>query len=433
MRKKQLKLRTELTQDKLVSELRSTFEHIEDKRAKNVVHQLADVLMSAYAIFALKYPSVLSFEQQTKSEQHNLTSMFGIKQLVSDAQMRRILDSLDLKGVDRILASRFNWLERLGLKQEYYFLKKYLVVPVDGVHYFSSNKIKCEKCCVQMSSNGSTTYSHSMLGAVLVHPYKKEVFPLACEPIVKQDGQKKNDCEQNAAKRLINSLSQRFKEESLLLVEDALYANTPHIKQILAHNWDYLISVKPGSHGSLYRYFEARLDRKQVQKWSIRDGKHTHRFSWINNVPLNQGSDIRCNFLYYEQEDHKGKIQRFSWVTSLKIRKTNVFEIMRTARARWKIENETFNTLKNQGYHFEHNYGHGHNNLSSILAILMLIAFFIDQLMLACSALLNNIYKKAKSKKKVFHTIRALFSIAQLDSFQQLLQQLANQYEVLLE
>ena len=52
---------------------------------------------------------------------------------------------------------------------------------------------------------------------------------------------------------------------------------------------------------------------------------------------------------------------------------------MRAGRARWKIENETFNTLKNQGYHFEHNFGHGYINLTDVLAVLMLLAFLIDQ------------------------------------------------------
>ena len=52
---------------------------------------------------------------------------------------------------------------------------------------------------------------------------------------------------------------------------------------------------------------------------------------------------------------------------------------MRAGRARWKVENETFNTLKNQGYHFEHNYGHGQQHLSVVLAMLMMLAFLLDQ------------------------------------------------------
>jgi hypothetical protein len=55
-------------------------------------------------------------------------------------------------------------------------------------------------------------------------------------------------------------------------------------------------------------------------------------------------------------------------------------DIMRAGRSRRKIENETFNTLKNQSYHFEHNYGHGQENLSYVFAHLMLLAFLNDQI-----------------------------------------------------
>ena len=49
---------------------------------------------------------------------------------------------------------------------------------------------------------------------------------------------------------------------------------------------------------------------------------------------------------------------------------------MRAGRARWKIENETFNTLKNQGYCFEHNFGHGKKNLSTVFALML--AFLLN-------------------------------------------------------
>lgn len=61
-------------------------------------------------------------------------------------------------------------------------------------------------------------------------------------------------------------------------------------------------------------------------------------------------------------------------------------------RARWRIENETFNTLKNQGYHFEHNYGHEKENLCSVMAMLMMLDFLIDQVQQLCSSS----YQKAR-------------------------------------
>lgn len=58
----------------------------------------------------------------------------------------------------------------------------------------------------------------------------------------------------------------------------------------------------------------------------------------------------------------------------------NVSTISKGGRARCKVENEIFNILKNQGYQFEHSFGHGNKNLNVIFAYLMLTAFLIDQI-----------------------------------------------------
>ena len=73
---------------------------------------------------------------------------------------------------------------------------------------------------------------------------------------------------------------------------------------------------------------------------------------------------------------------------------------MRGGRARWKIENETFNTLKNQGYHFEHNYGHGEQHLSVVFAMLMMLAFWVPTKpsKLGC-ALFQAVWAKLGSKR----------------------------------
>ena len=83
-------------------------------------------------------------------------------------------------------------------------------------------------------------------------------------------------------------------------------------------------------------------------------------------------------------ERPNGKEQHFAWVTDLPIQESTVMELMRAGRARWRIENETFNTLKNQGYSFEHNFGHGEKQLSTVFAYLMMLAFLIDQIQQRC-------------------------------------------------
>src|SRR5207244_8601436 len=102
------------------------------------------------------------------------------------------------------------------------------------------------------------------------------------------------------------------------------------------------------------------------------------------------------------------KVQHFSWVTDVRVSKRNVYALMRGGRARWKIENETFNTLKNQGYHFEHNYGHGTQNLSVVFATIMMLAFLVDQTQQLCCALFRAVWAIVGSKRLLWVRMRAL-------------------------
>lgn len=433
MRKTQAQLREELTQDVLVQELRSDFEQVPDHRASNVVHSLGDVLMSAYAIFALKYPSLLSFEQQTQAEIDNLGRLFGLTKLCSDAQMRRILDEVPPDQLQGLFPKRFEHLKRTGLLGNYRFLRKYFLVSMDGVEYFQSHKVHCKKCLTKQHRNGEVSYSHSMLGAVLVHPDEREAYPLGGEAIQRQDGTSKNDCEINASKRLHSRLFTDYKGLSMVVLEDALYANEPHIGQIRSNGWGFIINVKPGSHKSLFTHFEARRQRGQVRTLTVQDGPVKHQFYWMNNVPLNGQGNVRVNFLYYEERKPREKARRFSWVTSIRLRKSNVQDIMRGGRARWKIENQTFNTLKNQGYHFDHNYGHGYKHLCNVLALAMLLAFLIDQIVQATSRVFQTVWAEVKTKARIWEYMRAMFMTSVIPSFKELFLIIAEAYQVQLE
>ena len=259
-----------------------------------------------------------------------------------------------------------------------------------------------------------------MLSVALVHPNRREVFTLGGQAIEKQDGTSKNDCELNASKRLQSALYESYKGVPFIIIEDALYANEPHIEQIQNNGWDFILNVKPSSHKILFKLFEARKERNQLKEHTYKEGNSTHHFYWMNNVTLNGQGNIRVNFLYYEQHLANGKVKRFSWVTSLKIRKTNVDQIMRGGRCRWKIENEQFNTLKNQGYHFEHNYGHGYNHLCNVMAHLMLLAFLVDQMVQAFNRTFNLVWKEIKARNRLWERIRAIYLSFLVNSFNEL-------------
>jgi Transposase DDE domain len=435
MRKSFSSLRKSLTLDGLIKDLGTYFSTIKDSRKGNSSYSLRDVLMTGYAIFSLKYPSLLNLESRTEITEENLKKVYGLGDIISDSGLRKVLDNVSWRHLRHYFLEHFKQLKKLGIVQNFRYLKDYNLVSIDGVEYFNSKKIHCPCCLEKKLSNGDVLYSHSMLCAAMVHPKAKDVFILGAEPIEKQDGQQKNDCEQNALKRMMNWFSTHFKEEKLIFLQDALFGTAPAIGTILANHWDFIISAKQGSHESLYKSFEQKLKIGQgLKKQLVEQEGKTYEFHWMNNQPLNGSHpDIRVNFLHCKETDKKGKVQIFSWITSLEITAKNVLAVMEAGRSRWKIENETFNTLKNQGYQFEHNYGHGYECLSNVFAMLMLIAFTIDQLVQHCSQTFQVLWKVSKTKVKLWENIRGIFFFKSYENFAQLYQDLANAYKVKLE
>lgn len=132
---------------------------------------------------------------------------------------------------------------------------------------------------------------------------------------------------------------------------------------------------------------------------------------------------MRVNVLeYWEMGPHK--VQHLSWVTDLRVSKRNVFHLMQGGRARWKIENETCNTLKNQGYNVEHNYGHGEQHLSVMFAVLMLLAFLVDQAQQLCGAFFQAVWTTRGSTRLLWERMRALFYDDALVSMRELFEAL---------
>ncbi len=416
--------RKHLSADALFGLVRSGFANIPDYRLSDPDISLTDALMSAFAMFSLKSPSLLAFDRERA--EGNLETIYGIERVPCDTHMREILDPVSPEWLRPVFKSVFRQLQRGKALEPMAFLEGHYLLALDGTGYFSSTQIHCASCLHKVHRNGSITYSHQMLGAAIIHPDVREVIPLMPEPIVQQDGTDKNDCERNAAKRFVAKLRQDHPHLKFIVTEDGLSANAPHIETLHDHDLHYILGVKEGDHAFLFTQVQAAEHAGRVTHYERHDRAAglVHRFRFVNDVPLNaSNTDVRVNFIEY-WEIGADKVQHFSWVTDLRVSKRNVFHLMRGGRARWKIENETFNTLKNQGYNFEHNYGHGQQNLSVVFAMLMMLAFLVDQTQQLCCALFQAVWAKLGSKRLLWERMRALFYDYALESMRQLLEAL---------
>ena len=419
-----------LSADVLLSMVRAEFEHVPDQRADNASLDLADALMSGYALFALKDPSLLAFDERRTTDR-NLHTIFKIGQVPSDTQMRTLLDEVDPADLRPVYRRLQRALAASGQLRPYVFLAGSYLVSLDGTGYFSSKKVHCPACQQKVNAKtGEITYYHQLLGGVIIHPDLPQVLPLMPEPILRLDGAAKNDCERNAAKRFLDQLARDYPERVFTITEDALSPNAPHIREILKHGYHYILGVKEGDHAHLFEQVTQARQAGRTTEYEVREGQTVHRFSFIDGLALNQSNpDLLVNFIEY-WEIQPGQTQPFSWVTDFTVTPANVLRLMRGGRARWKVENETFNTLKNQGYHFEHNFGHGQHNLSVVFAVLMMLAFLVDQIQQLGDALFQAALSKAKRRCRLWEKVRALFTTLDFQSMTEVLQAIVYGYTV---
>jgi Transposase DDE domain len=418
------KERKHLSADALFHLVRSGFANIPEPRCEDGDISLTDTLMSAFAMFSLKAPSLLAFDKERA--EGNLHTIYGIQHVPCDTYMRERLDPVSPKWLRPVFKSVFRQLQRGKALEEMGFLDGHYLLALDGTGYFSSTTIHCTSCLHTVHRHGSVTYAHQMLGAAIIHPDVRAVIPLMPEPIGQHDGTDKNDCERNAAKRLVVKLRQDHPHLKCIVTEDSLSSNAPHIETLQQHDLHYILGVKEGDHAFLFQQIQTAEHAGRVTYYERHDRAAgvIHRFRFVNDVPLNASHvDVRVNFIEY-WEIGEAKVQHFSWVTDIRVSKRNVYHLMRGGRARWKIENETFNTLKNQGYNFEHNYGHGEQHLSVVFAMLMMLAFLVDQAQQLCCALFQAVWAKLGSKRLLWERMRALFYDYALASMRQLFEAL---------
>lgn len=406
-------LKKHLSFSALREALSHRFNQIGDRRQEGKVdYSLHDCLMSGFAMMCFQDPSLLAFQQRMQDgmQINNLKTIFHVDAIPQDTQMRDVLDGVPPQEIEPVFPDFLMRLQRGKHLVQFEFLDGMYLISLDGSKYFSSDKIHCPGCLITHSGKGKPRYHHQILQSVILHPDMRQVLPLAPEQISNHDGTKKQDCELNAAKRIIPKIRQSHPKLKIVITGDGLFSKQPFIDELKKANMSYILVAKPTDHKLLFQWVNEQIQLGEDHRLNTYDLKgRKHCYQWVNNVPLNGTMDAdQVNFFQYHIVSKEGKITyRNSWVTDLPINENNIVSLVKGGRARWKIENETFNTLKNHGYHIEHNFGHGKRNLSFIFFMLNLIAFYLHQILDLTDPLYQSVrYKKFSSRKDFFNQLR---------------------------
>jgi len=400
------------------------------KPSNNAKYTVADGLLAAFAVFFMQSSSFLDHQRllQNKKGRSNARSLFQVEEIPSDAQIRNLVDPVSsgyfqedfwflldkLKDQQRLLQFQ----SELGTYS----------IAMDGVSFFSSEKIFCSKCLKRADRSGVEHFYHSAITPVFVKSGQSQVLPLPPEFIVPQDGSEKQDCERVAAKRWLAQHHEHFSEHSVTYLGDDLYANQPLCQLIVeTYRQFFIFTCKPESHPGLYAWL-AFLDKNNgVEEVTQRHWNGTHGEIWqyrfTKQVPLRNGSDaLPVNWLELViKNEATGEIlYKNSFVTNHSITATNVIHIAQVGRTRWKIENENNNTLKTKGYHLEHNFGHGQQDLANILVSLNILAFLIHTIQELIEPAYQRLRQALGARKTFFNDLRALTRYMVFDSWDDL-------------
>jgi hypothetical protein len=359
---------------------------VPDRReaSNSLKYGIKDFILSAFAVFYFQHPSLLNFQEamESKRGRSNLKTLFGVEKIPKADQIRNILDGIAPVELNGAFNHALELAHEHGIPETYRVLNATIPVALDGVWYFSSERIHCEHCLKSERKNedGEKTalYYHNMLAACIVRPGGCVVLPLIPEFIRNEDGDKKQDCERNAVKRWIKAHGSLYSPLRVTLLGDDLYASHPICSAAVNAGMDFLFTCKNESHPWIAEQFEyGDVQTLQRRQWNGREHL-THRYQWVNGIEnRSEGQQLLVNYLYFQiYNENKGKISyRNSWITSHPLSKDTVQTVADCGRARWKIENEHNTVLKNHGYNLEHNFGHGKQHANEVFCLLNLLAF----------------------------------------------------------
>jgi hypothetical protein len=433
-KRKEKKLQQTLNFDSLVKKLHKAIETFPDNRkGTNLSKDFKNAALGGFAIFYTQSPSFLAYQRtmQETSGQNNAQSLFGITEILSDNHIRKLLDGVAPSYAFPLFSYIFDSLNKSGyLDAQYRSFNNNILIGLDGTQYYSSSNVYCDNCNQKHHKNGNITYFHSILTPVILKPGSNRVIALAPEFITPQDGEEKQDCENAAAKRWLRAKGSWLKQLGVTITADDLYCKQPLCELMLKEGVDFILVCKEESHKTLYEYVELQKEDIQTVKVSRWEGKHylvdTYRF--INGVPLKDGDDALevnwCELITRLEDKEKNSskvIYKNAFATNFEITEKNVKQIVADGRARWKVENENNNVLKNKGYHLEHNFGHGKENLAALFATFNILAFLFHTVLELVDEKYKLIRQTLPSRETFFQDIRALTRYLYFDRWETLM------------
>lgn len=385
--------------------LRSWINEMTDPRHQSyITYTQADLVFQSLLKNFCSVESMNQMEEKFNEEVciHNLKVLSGNKDLVEMPHydtLNNYLEELSPECLDKLRSKMVGKLIRSKSFNPARIAGGYWRVVLDGTGLFHFKERHCEHCLKKVRTNEDGTkradYYHQVLEAKLIL-HDKIIISLGTEFIENEhEDVTKQDCEQNAAKRLLGRIKKQYPRLKICVMGDALYAAESIMEICRMNHWTYILNKKDGNQKNITKDYDYIKSANPYDYHKVKYKSEQGKSYYVNHVEEVTGKTEIFNVYEYEYT-HDEKSHRFVWITNIKLKKNNLEEMVSAGRSRWKIENEGFNNQKNGLYRIEH-LNSKNNTAMKNHYLLVQIADILMQLYLASDKFLKQLNESIKN------------------------------------
>ena len=403
---------------------------IDDCRKKQSTYELAALLTACLSLFLFKAESRNGYNnlREDLRFEKNYRRLFKWPMPHMDT-VDRVMRHIETEQIERLKQRMVQTLLRRKVFHNQRYRNRWFAVAIDGTGVMSFNEQHCEQCLHKTSKKGKTTWMHHVLEARLVTANGFSIS-LMTEWIENPADQTydKQDCERKAFTRLATRLKKAFPRLPILILADGLYPYEGFFATCKAHQWCYIVTFKEGNLTTLWEEVGELLPYQQQNQYkehitNPEQNTEDRHYRWVTGLTYQGYSlhwlECRETITQTNKKGESEKIERvFTHITDLSLNTQNIVSTSRTGRLRWKIENEGFNSLKNEGYALQHKYSRVSYQATKNYYQLIQIAQLINQLMIN-STRFQTVYFSSKNHptlKSLWQNLIAVMKWAELDA-----------------
>ena len=391
-----------------------------DQRKENYTKYTSEELL--YPVILKNSCTLESMRQMTEwfddaNCASNLGKLMGrkIENIPHYDTINNFLERLDINELNKI---RVEMVKKLIRNKSFYQARmpgNQWMVILDGTGLYHFREKHCDNCLVKemtdKEGNKKKIYYHSVLEAKIILA-DNIVVSLGTEFIENEtEDVSKQDCEINASKRLLKRIKEEFPKLEICILGDSLYAAESIINICNKYKWNYLLQCKEGRQKTLVQDYRYVIEHGESGEKKNLLGKEKGTAKYVNHVEEITEKKFAANIFEYEYEQidkktNKKTVTKFQWISDIELNDKNIEEMVKSARKRWKIENEGFNTQKNILYKIEHLNSKNPNAMKNHY-LLTQISDILMQLYLAGTKVLKELKQTIKNtSSRLLETFR---------------------------